>query len=130
MSYYKIWAILGSGMYACFGVAMIFSMTFPLKQASFNTTVIMLISSSFNGFIITIPMGVRYITWQFWLSEGYFTDSVRFSCVAFDCELSASTYGYTLGRYALDIGLIIVMGLVYRCGAFILLVSMNKEKQK
>lgn len=45
-------------------------------------------------------------------------------------KISAPTFGYVLDRYGFDVGMLVVIGTVYRVIAFLLMILLNRRKQK
>ncbi|KAK5174480.1 uncharacterized protein LTR77_001560 [Saxophila tyrrhenica] len=65
-----------------------------------------------------------------WLTEAYFTENLTPLGYLYELDLAASATGFTLGQYGLDVGILFLIGFVYRIVAYLLLVFLHRDKQR
>ncbi|KAJ3096579.1 hypothetical protein HDU97_005753 [Phlyctochytrium planicorne] len=65
-----------------------------------------------------------------WATEAMYTFSVSYYTHVYDTQRSSEVFGYTLNRTGLDYFMAFFIGALMRVAAFILLVFMNRDKQK
>ena len=66
-----------------------------------------------------------------WAAEAFFhAETLAYRDHFMVLEVSAGIWGYTLDRFTLDIGMMILLGLIMRVLAFALMVALNRKEQK
>jgi hypothetical protein len=65
-----------------------------------------------------------------WLAEAYFNENVRPLGYLYQVDMAKSVSGFIFDRYALDMGLLVLIGLAYRIVAFFGLRFMFPSKQR
>ena len=69
--------------------------------------------------------------YSFWASESFYSDNTLPFRRAFQVEkLSAPIWGYTIGRFGFDIGVVLAIVVVYRVAAFVLMIALHRDKQR
>jgi hypothetical protein len=124
--------------YCVYGLACFVSMIVRRENSSLLAVVVCLFASVFNGFGPTLTnarsWGISFI-WEIsygrWATEALFNEEVHMVERVYQVQqISAPHWGYTLNRYAFDVGMMLVIGFVYRVGAFLLMILMNRQKTK
>jgi hypothetical protein len=78
--------------------------------------------------------GIRWLldmSFDRWAAEAWYsTELLVFEGVYEINRISADIFGYTLGRYVLDLFWMLVAGVIFRIVAFFLLILLNRQKQR
>jgi hypothetical protein len=81
-----------------------------------------------RGWHLDWALSISYARWGV---EAFFhAESLPYRDHYMVAEVSAPLFGYTLDRFALDIALIVLIGAVLRVAAYVLLVNIDKHKQR
>ena len=74
---------------------------------------------------------IQFSSFARWAAEAFFhAETLAYRDHFMVLEVSAGIWGYTLDRFALDIGMMILLGLLMRVVAFVLMVALNRKEQK
>lgn len=65
-----------------------------------------------------------------WLAEGYFNQNLQPYAYLYQIDLARQATGYRLGHFALDLGMLVAIGTIYRIVAFFGLRFMYPSKQR
>ncbi|RMX94132.1 hypothetical protein D0867_13958, partial [Hortaea werneckii] len=65
-----------------------------------------------------------------WFAEAYFTENLVPLGFLYRVDLASRTVGYTLGRFGVDVGMLFLIGLVYRVIAFLGLLLLHRDKKR
>ena len=137
LSFMNVYLIVLLNFYCVYGLCAIVSMIVEREEATLVGTVASLITAAANGFAPTLAVVSGWgMTWLWdlsfsrWTTEVGVTQSVDVYSTVYRLDSNSLTYGYTLDRVAFDFAMAIVIGVVWRGVAFLLMVGLNKEKQK
>jgi len=108
------------------------------ENAALLGVIVSLIAACLNGYGPNLNQGRRWglialqnASFARWANEAWFhTETFPYRRHFMAVEVSAGVWGYTLDRLALDISLMILIGLAYRVAAFGLLVGLNRSRQR
>lgn len=114
------------------------SMIVKRENAALLAVIVSLVAGCLNGYG---PSLKQFGSWNLgfipdmsyarWASEGFFhSETLPYRTLFLVEEVSAPLFGYTLDRFALDIGLACAIGIVYRIIAYILLIRIDRHKQQ
>ena len=137
IAFERAFGIILIEFYCVYGLAAIVSMLVRRENASLLAVVVCLFSATFNGFgpslVQAKEWGVPFF-WDLWYarwgSEALFTEEAMPRALIYNTTAAADLYGYTLDRFGFDMGMMSIIGTVYRIIAFVLLVFTHREKQK
>ncbi|EMC93677.1 hypothetical protein BAUCODRAFT_150956 [Baudoinia panamericana UAMH 10762] len=65
-----------------------------------------------------------------WFTEAYVTDNWSPMAYLYQTDLASRAIGFTLGQYSLDIGLLFLIGAIYRVIAYLALILVHRDKQR
>jgi hypothetical protein len=82
----------------------------------------------FSGWGLDFVPQLSYARWG--VEAWFHAESLPYREHFMVAEISAPAFGYTLDRYDLDIGICVAMGTAYRVIAYILLIALNRDKQR
>ncbi|KAI3654726.1 hypothetical protein MP228_000106 [Amoeboaphelidium protococcarum] len=136
-SFANMYGIIVVLYYCVYGFSAIVSMLVQRENASLLAVVACLFAAVFNYFGPTkekaVQWGVNFI-WEIsyakWASEALFDGEVSNFGNVYQVELAASLYGYTLNRFTFDLCMALLIGSVFRVIAYVLMIVMNRDKQK
>lgn len=118
-------------LYFCvYGLSSIVSMVVPKKDGPLLAAVTTCIVSLFNGYIEKFPYGLKVLSFAFWYSEAFFNEEVSFAEETTIVSFTADVFGYVTGRTAMNLGLMLVIGIIFRIAAFLAMILLNRDKQK
>lgn len=84
--------------------------------------------NQFNNWYLGWIPGMSYARWAV---EGWFhAETLPYRDHFMVTEISAPLFGYTLDRFALDIATTVALGVAYRIVAYLLLILLNRSKQR
>ncbi|TPX55433.1 hypothetical protein PhCBS80983_g05319 [Powellomyces hirtus] len=123
--------------YGVYGMAALVSMITSRQNANLMAVIVCLFASIFCGFGPSIKdaksWGIIFI-WQLsynrWAAEVLFTEYLIPFRGVYDIDAVAESTGYTLDRVGYDIGMIVLLGAVWRVLAFFCMILLNRDKQK
>ena len=85
----------------------------------------------FNGYVISLPNFLKKCSYAYWATEALFTlQSLPYRHVMRVADISAPLWGYTLDEYPLDLGLMFVIGTLYRTFAYFLMIWLHRDRQR
>ncbi|KAI8843068.1 hypothetical protein BC829DRAFT_420151 [Chytridium lagenaria] len=120
-----------------YGMACVISVIVRRENASLLAVVIGLFAAVFCGYGPSLAQAKAWnIVWIYemsfnkWAAEAHYSLSLRFYKHVYDTDMSARLYGYTLGQVVKDFVACLLLGVVWRVIGFVLMVTLNKEKQR
>eukprot|EP00455_Lapot_gusevi_P045018 TRINITY_DN5716_c0_g1_i14.p1 TRINITY_DN5716_c0_g1~~TRINITY_DN5716_c0_g1_i14.p1 ORF type:complete len:849 (+),score=122.53 TRINITY_DN5716_c0_g1_i14:76-2622(+) len=136
--YWQVFIIILMEYFGVYGLAAVISMLVKRENAPLLAVVITLFAGAFCGYGPTLDdarkMGYDFlmeISYARWGSEAFYDlETSPFAHIFRVHTVSAPIFGYTLGRYAFDIGMMFIIGVIYRIVAYLLLVGLNRDKQR
>jgi hypothetical protein len=108
------------------------------EDAALLSVIVCLIAGCLCGFGPSINQGKQYgfywiqaLSFASWATEAWFdSETSGYRELFMVEELSAKLFGFELDRYALDIGIAVLLAFAYRVVAFGLLLVVNRQKQR
>ena len=125
--------------YFCiYGLAAITSMLVARENSALLGVIMGLVVSCLNGYGPNLIQGKQWglgwlqdISFSRWANEAFFhAETLPYRNHFMVTEVSAGIWGYTLDRFGLDVFLMLLLGVVERAVAFVLMVVVDREKQK
>ncbi len=126
----RMYAIGFSTFFAVYGIGCVCSILFDPTDAPLTSVIATLVAAVMSGFISVFPLGLKAISYAFWSSEAFYAGEVEPFGNIFDLDSSSKGWEYTRDRFAVDIGVVISLGVAYRVIAFIFMVLLNRDKQR
>ncbi|KAK1824150.1 hypothetical protein LTR12_001451 [Friedmanniomyces endolithicus] len=65
-----------------------------------------------------------------WFTESYVTENWTPMGYLYQTDLASKTIGFTLGQFGSDVGILFLIGCVYRVIAYLALIMVNRDKQR
>ena len=124
-----MYLVVASVFWAVYGLAAVVSVTIPIDTASLVAVVIALIAPVFGGYVRNIPGWMKKATYAWWSNEAFFTFATAPYGHLFYVDKTAHVWSYELHHTARDLGVAVLVGVIYRALAFVFLVGLNREKQ-
>ena len=125
--------------YFCvYGLSAITSMLVARENAALLGVIVSLITACLNGYGPNLKQGrewglivLQNLSFARWANELWFhTETLAYRDHFMAKDVSAAVWGYTLDRFAVDVTLMLVIGLAYRVVAFAFLVGLNRDRQR
>ena len=124
--------------YCIYGVAFAVSMLVKRENSSLAAVCVMTVFAVLSGGAPNINdmnrVGLGWllaISYGRWAAEAWYSDEVMlFENVYEIYTISAQIFGYTLNRYFFDALMIFILGIAWRIVAFLLLIGLNRQKQR
>jgi hypothetical protein len=117
--------------YTVYGLSAIVSMVLKRENAPLLAVVISLFAAVFGGYVESLPEPIKKFSYAYWSSEAMYDRSVTpFRGVYEVDSVSAPYWGYTLDQFDLDLVLVFVIGTGYRIVAYLLMIGLNRDKQR
>ncbi|KAJ3403156.1 hypothetical protein HDU80_004429 [Chytriomyces hyalinus] len=123
--------------WSVYGLAMVISMVVRREDSALLAVVVCLFAAVFCGYGPTIKagrnMGIEFIyamSYNRWATEAWFSRELSVFADVYNVTASAERYGYVLNKEEVNLGYSFVIGFVLRIAAFILMVLLNRDKQK
>ncbi|KAJ3217335.1 hypothetical protein HDU67_008137 [Dinochytrium kinnereticum] len=120
-----------------YGMACVISVIVRRENASLLAVVIGLFAAVFCGYGPSLVQAKSWgILWFYelsfnkWAAEAHYALNTSFYRLVYDVELSANIYGYSLGQVITDFVACMLLGVMWRVIGFVLMVSLNREKQR
>jgi hypothetical protein len=138
ITFAKFYFIIFLLFYCVYGLSALISMVVRRENSSLLAVVVCLFAGVFNGFGPSLTdarsWGIGFI-WEIsynrWGTEALFNEEVNMVRHVYQVDdISAKNWGYSLDRYGMDVGMMIVIGFVYRVIAYLLLIFLNRRKTK
>eukprot|EP00455_Lapot_gusevi_P045021 TRINITY_DN5716_c0_g1_i5.p1 TRINITY_DN5716_c0_g1~~TRINITY_DN5716_c0_g1_i5.p1 ORF type:complete len:859 (+),score=112.28 TRINITY_DN5716_c0_g1_i5:76-2652(+) len=136
--YWQIFLIIWMEFFGVYGLAAVISMLVKRENAALLAVVITLFAGVFCGYGPSLKdsrqMGYDFLmeaSYARWGSEAlYHLETAPFTHIFRVHEVSAPIFGYTLDRFGFDIGMMCLIGMIYRLVAYLLLIGLNRDKQR
>ncbi|KAK3300363.1 uncharacterized protein B0H64DRAFT_428448 [Chaetomium fimeti] len=123
--------------YCIYGLASIMSVLVRREDGPLMAMIVSLIIGVFGGYGPPLYLVKEWhLEWLWrlcpgvWLTEAYFDKHLAIMSHLYDLDLAASWTGYVRGRFGMDIGILLVIGTVYRVIAFGGLIFLNRPGTK
>ena len=107
------------------------------ENASLLAVVVCLFAGVFSGFGPSLTNArewgiifIWYLSYGTWGSEALYAGELETYSKFYMTSVGADAFGYDLGRFSFDIGMMIILGFAYRMVAFVLLLLTHRDKQK
>jgi ABC-type multidrug transport system ATPase subunit len=104
------------------------SMFLRPDSAPLLSTVIAVFMGLLNGYP-GIPL-INPVSYAWWATEAFLTQNVMPLTSIYSIKVLNDNWGYTLDRFGFNIGMLILYFFLYRIGAFLLMICLNREKQR
>ncbi|KAJ3085836.1 hypothetical protein HK102_013788 [Quaeritorhiza haematococci] len=132
-----MFAIVLLKFFGTYGLSAIVSMIVARENASLLSVVFCLFAAVFCGYgpdlLEANEWGLIFI-WEMsfnkWGTEALFSEAVSSYKHVYDMTIAANAFGYTLDRTPMDLGIMFVIGVIHRIVAFVLLIVVNRDKQR
>nr|KAJ3411035.1 hypothetical protein HK105_002739 [Polyrhizophydium stewartii] len=122
--------------FGVYGMSAVVSMLVPRENASLLGVVVCLFAAVFCGYGPSLTQarnwGVFFIwalSFNMWGCEAQYSSTVQIYAHVYDVNVM-NYFGYTLDRVAVDFVSAFVIGIGWRMIAFVLMILMNREKQR
>lgn len=116
--------------YAVYGLSAVVSMIVPRRDAPLLAAVICVIAAVLNGYVRTIPVQISYLSYTYWSHETFFNNEVAVYEHVYQTKISRDYFHLKPDRNAMDYGLMFVIGTIYRVIGLVLLLFLNRDKQR
>ncbi|KAJ3278858.1 hypothetical protein HDU76_009714 [Blyttiomyces sp. JEL0837] len=134
---YMQYAVVFLQFWGIYGMSCVISMIVRRENAALLAVVTGLFAAVFCGYGPNLVQARKWgIMWFFelsfnkWAAEAQYSWSVIPYRQRYDVDLMAGIFGYTLNQVTLDITMCIVLGVAWRAIGYILLVTLNRDKQR
>ncbi|TPX35033.1 hypothetical protein SmJEL517_g02426 [Synchytrium microbalum] len=131
------WAIALLNFFGEYGLAAVISLLVRREDGALVSVIVGLIAAVFCGYGPSIneanSWGLGFVwdlSFNRWGAEALYTESLYWYQDVYDLAQSADQFGYVLYRTGFDLFVMVMLGLFLRAIAFVLLIVMNREKQK
>jgi len=130
--------IILSQYFAVYGLAAVTSMLVKRENSALLGVIVSLVAGVLCGFGPSLVQmrdwGVGWVndmSYSRWANEAWMHyETLPYRNMYMVEEVSAPLFGYTLDRFGYDIGMIMLIGLMYRVIAYLLLIYSNRDKQR
>lgn len=130
----EIWVMF----FCVYGLAAIMSMVVKRENAALLAVIVSLAFGCLCGYGPSLNQFhdwhldfIPAISYARWGVEAWFTtETASYRDHYMVAEVSAPLFGYTLDRFAEDIGICVALGVAYRIIAFVLLIAIGRNKQR
>jgi len=123
--------------YCVYGLSALCSMVVRRENAALLGTIVALVAATMCGFGPSLTQARKWGTaWSLdmsyarWSNEAFFSLESHEYLVAFDVSAISDYWGYTLGRVEMDFLIMFGIGTIYQIIAFVLLVVVDRDKQR
>ena len=116
--------------YAVYGLASIVSMLVPRRDAPLLAAVICVCAAVLNGYVRSLPVALDYLSYAYWSHDALFTGYTRPFTHVFQVSINADLFHLVPNRLSMDFGLMFSIGTIYRIISLILLLVLNRDKQR
>jgi len=134
LGYFWLFTLMYFGVY---GMSTCVAMLVRRENAALLATVVALFASATAGYGITLKkvrsLGIYFLwTTQFnmWGAEALFSETLRSFDHLYDNDFTNFGYEYTFDRVVFDYAMMFVIGIGWRMFAYILMIFLNREKQR
>lgn len=125
-----IYAICFGVYFAVYGLSAIISMVFKREDAPLTAVIATLVAAIMSGFINVFPIGLKAISYAFWSGEAFYSGEVNPFGNIYDLSIAKEVWDYDLERFDADIIAVVFYGIAYRMIAYVLMILLNRDKQK
>jgi ABC-type multidrug transport system ATPase subunit len=132
---HTMYSIIFLTFWCVYGVAAFVSCLVSRANANLLAVIFCIFSASLNGFGPSLldarDWGIGFVfdlSYSRWATEAMLSFSVM--PLEHIYMIRDDPYGYTLGREGLDLGVMFLIGLMFRVGAYAALKLVNRDKQK
>lgn len=138
INFYAMYMIILLMFYTVYGVSFALAMVVRRENASMIAVCATIIFAVLNGSGPSISDLSRYsldwilvISYARWGTEAWYSSELVIYDGVYEIQnISAKLFGYTLQRYNFDLLCIFILGCAFRLIAFILMVCLNRQKQR
>ncbi|KAJ3069575.1 hypothetical protein HDU98_007367 [Podochytrium sp. JEL0797] len=134
---YMQYALVLFQFWGVYGISCIVSVVVRRENASLLAVVISLFASIFCGYGPSLAQATKSgymflfeLSFNKWAAEASYTASILVYKNKLDIELMASIWGYSLNQLTLDLFMCVMLGIVMRVIGFVLMVTLNRDKQR
>ncbi|KAJ3416423.1 hypothetical protein HDV05_001581 [Chytridiales sp. JEL 0842] len=132
-----LFVIILAQFFCVYGLATVVSMVVKREDAALLAVVTCLFSAVFCGYGPSVEKarswGVSFIwdiSYARWCTEAFYSQEVETYVNVFDIQSAAKNYGYQLGNVTNNLGFAFLIGVVLRLIALVLMLVMNRDKQR
>lgn len=137
IAFSRLYTIIVLTFYSVYAMAAIISMLVRRENAALMSVVCCMIYACFCGFGPSLNdasgWGVAFV-WELsygkWGTEALVSDEVFAYNGIYDMNSAAAFFGYTLNRYAFDIGMMVLIGSLLRVVALVLMILTHRDRQR
>lgn len=137
ISFWKLWGVHLLQFYCVYGMSFAVAMLVKRENASLAAVCMAVVMAALCGDGPTLRTARTYgfaflleMSFDRWAAEAWYSEELLVFQGVFTIDLSADHFGYTLNRYGWDIFWLVMIGLIWRAIAFLLLVGLNRQKQR
>ncbi|KAI8838034.1 P-loop containing nucleoside triphosphate hydrolase protein [Chytriomyces cf. hyalinus JEL632] len=134
---YMQYALVLFQFWGVYGISCIVSVVVRRENASLLAVVIALFAAIFCGYgpslVQAKKSGYMFLfemSFNKWAAEANYAASILVYRNKLDIDLMASIWGYSLSQVNLDLFMCVIIGIVMRVIGFILMISLNRDKQR
>ena len=138
-SVFSFYLVLLLVEFVAVGIAFFVSVLLPVQLAYLGGVILCLIMSMFGGTYPTLsdlntlfpPLKwMPNISYLRWAQEAFYIVQVRGWADVYNINRGLEIFSYHLDEYSLAMGLLLVFGVIFRLAAYLVMVLMNRDKQK
>ncbi|KAJ3033261.1 hypothetical protein HDV00_006551 [Rhizophlyctis rosea] len=137
LSFASQYAIIYLQFFGVYGLAAIVSMLVRRENANLLAVVVCMFAAVFCGYGPSLRQAqnwgiifIWHMSFNKWAAEAQFSESVMQYKDVYDIYSTAWAYGYILNRLSMDLLIMLGIGAVHRIIAFLLLIFLNRDKQR
>ncbi|TPX57986.1 hypothetical protein CcCBS67573_g09198 [Chytriomyces confervae] len=134
---YMQYALVLFQFWGVYGISCIVSVVVRRENASLLAVVIALFAAIFCGYgpslVQAKKSGYMFLfemSFNKWAAEANYAASIIVYRNRLDIDLMASIWGYSLSQVNLDLFMCVIIGIVMRVIGFVLMISLNRDKQR
>jgi len=132
-----MFAIIFLHFWGTYGLSTFIGTLVSRENANLLAVIVGIFSAAFNGFGPSLAdvksWGILFI-WEMsfnkWGTEALFSSTVREQKQIFNVDQTARSFGYTVNQEVRDLCMMFLIGVLFRIGAFLGLVLVNRNKQR
>ena len=138
MDFVTLFGIVWCQYFCVYGLAAMMSMLVARENSALVGVIAALIASCLCGYGPSLVQGREWglivlqdLSFARWAAEAFFhAETIAYRSHFMVLEVSAGIWGYTLDRFAVDVVMMLVLGLAMRALAFGLMIGLNRKEQK
>ncbi|KAI9337955.1 hypothetical protein BDR26DRAFT_863348 [Obelidium mucronatum] len=134
---YMQYALVLFQFFGVYGISCIVSMVVKRENASLLAVVISLFASIFCGYGPSLNQAKQSgylflfeLSFNKWAAEASYAASILVYKERLDIDLMAKIWGYTLTQLSLDLFMCVLLGVAMRIIGFVLMIALNRDKQR